>query len=169
VARSQPPRKKPRRAARLAAPAPDADAAALAQRLHASAIHLLRRLRAEDAASGLTAPRLSALSVLVFGGPRSIGELAAAEQVRPPTISRLVRELERDGLVSREGDPLDARVQRVRATRAGEALLLAGRARRVARLAAALAELPASDRRALDRAAPLLERLAMPGAAPPRE
>src|SRR5436190_21506862 len=123
--------------------------AALAERLHSTAIHLLRRLRAEDDASGLTAPRLSALSVLVFAGPRTIGELAAAEQVRPPTISRLVRDLERDGLVRREGDAADRRVQRVRATRAGEALLTARRTRRVARLAAALAELSAADRRAL--------------------
>ena len=94
---------------------------ALAERLHSAAIHLLRRLRAEDDASGLTAPRLSALSVLVFGGPRTVGELARAEQVRAPTISRLVAGLERDGLVRRERDPDDARVQRIRATRAGEA------------------------------------------------
>ena len=139
------------------------EAQALAQQLHAAAIHLLRRLRAEDVASGLTAPRLSALSVLVFGGAHTIGELAAAEQVRPPTISRLVRELERDGLVRRESDPGDARIQRVHATRAGEALLKAGRARRVVRLAAALAELPAADRKLLERAAPLLEALARPG------
>ena len=138
-------------------------AEALAQRLHAAAIHLLRRLRAEDDASGLTAPRLSALSVLVFGGPRSIGELAAAEQVRPPTISRLVRELERDGLVRREADAGDARIQRVFATPSGEALLAAGRARRVARLASSLAALPAADRRLLAQAAPLLEALARPG------
>jgi DNA-binding MarR family transcriptional regulator len=134
----------------------------LAQRLHGAAIHLLRRLRAEDAASGLTAPRASALSVLVFAGPRSIGELAAAEQVRPPTISRLVQELERDGLVRREADRADARVQRVHATAAGEALLQAGRARRVARLAESLRALPAADRRLLERAAPLLEALARP-------
>ncbi|HEV8632249.1 MAG TPA: MarR family transcriptional regulator [Thermoanaerobaculia bacterium] len=156
------PRQPPRRR-RPASTAPSADdAAALAQRLHGAAVHLLRRLRGEDAAAGLTAPRLSALSVLVFGGPRTIGELAAAEQVRPPTISRLVRDLERDGLVRREDDPDDGRVQRIRATRAGEALLAAGRARRVAVLAAALAALPPADRRALDRAAPLLERLARP-------
>lgn len=135
---------------------------ALAERLHAAAIHLLRRLRAEDDASGLTAPRLSALSVLVFAGPRTIGELAAAEQVRPPTISRLVRELERDGLVTRETDRDDARVQRVRATRAAEALLVAGRARRVTRLAAEVAALSATERRALRDALPLLERLARP-------
>ena len=142
--------------------APNRAAEALAQRLHAAAIHLLRRLRAEDDASGLTAPRLSALSVLVFGGPRSIGELAAAEQVRPPTISRLVRELERDGLVRRETDSGDARIQRVHATPAGQSLLAAGRARRVARLAASLAALPAAQRRLLAQAAPLLEALARP-------
>ena len=147
---------------------PAAAAEALAQRLHGAAIHLLRRLRAEDVASGLTAPRASALSVLVFAGPRSIGELAAAEQVRPPTISRLVQELERDGLVRREADAEDARVQRVHATAAGEALLLAGRARRVARLAESLAALPTTDRGLLERAAPLLEALARPEpAAPP--
>lgn len=141
---------------------PAAAAEALAQRLHGAAIHLLRRLRAEDVASGLTAPRASALSVLVFSGPRSIGELAAAEQVRPPTISRLVQELERDGLVRREADAEDARVQRVHATAAGEALLVAGRARRVARLAESLAALSPADRRLLERAAPLLEGLARP-------
>ena len=142
--------------------APNRAAEDLAQRLHAAAIHLLRRLRAEDDASGLTAPRLSALSVLVFGGPRSIGELAAAEQVRPPTISRLVRELERDGLVRRESDAGDARIQRVHATAAGKALLAEGRARRVARLAASLAALPVAERRLLAQAAPLLEALARP-------
>lgn len=147
---------------------PASTAEALAQRLHGAAIHLLRRLRAEDVASGLTAPRASALSVLVFGGPRSIGELAAAEQVRPPTISRLVQELERDGLVRREADAEDARIQRVHATAAGEALLHAGRARRVARLAESLAALSPADRRLLERAAPLLEALARPEpAAPP--
>jgi DNA-binding MarR family transcriptional regulator len=159
--------------ARRQAPSRPQDPAAgelseLAQRLHAAAIHLLRRLRTEDTVSGLTAPRASALSVLVFGGPMSIGQLATAEQVRPPTISRLVTELERDGLVRREADPGDARVQRVRATRAGEELLVQGRARRVARLAASLAELPAAELRALARAAPVLEGLALPAPARPR-
>jgi DNA-binding MarR family transcriptional regulator len=153
----------PRKASATAARAAGTPAEALAQRLHAAAIHLLRRLRAEDDASGLTAPRLSALSVLVFGGPRSIGELAAAEQVRPPTISRLVRELERDGLVRREADSGDARVRRVSASAAGRALLAAGRARRLERLAASLAALSAADRRLLALAAPLLEVLGRPG------
>src|SRR5690606_39864010 len=118
-----------------------AGAEAVTGRLPSAALHLLPRLRAEADATGLGAPRLSALSVLVFGGPRTIGEHAAAEQVRPPTISRLVRDLERDGLVERETDPRDARLQRVRATAAGAALLQAGQRRRVARLAAAVAAL----------------------------
>jgi DNA-binding MarR family transcriptional regulator len=136
---------------------------ALADRLHSAAIHLLRRLRVADAGSGLSAPRLSALSVLVFGGPRTLGELAAAEQVRPPTITRLVRELEGAGLIARETDPTDRRVQRVRATPAGRALLLAGRRRRVSELAREVAALSAAERALLARAAPLLERLSRPG------
>jgi len=134
----------------------------LADRLHSSAIHLLRRLRTQDAAAGLSAPRLSALSVIVFSGPVRMSDLAAAEQVRLPTISRLVSELERQGLVERIADESDARVQRVRATRAGRTLLEAGRARRVQELAGGLAKLGATERRTLARAADLLEQLSRP-------
>ena len=87
-----------------------------ADRLHSAAIHLLRRLRREDAATGLSAPRLSALSVVVFGGPLTLGELASAEQVRPPTMTRLVSALEDAGLVDRETDAADGRLTRIRAT-----------------------------------------------------
>lgn len=141
---------------------PAADPGRVADRLHSAAIHLLRRLRQEDAAVGLSAPRLSALSVIVFAGPLSLGELAEAEQVRPPTISRLVQGLEADGLVERLPDPRDGRVQRVRATSRGRALLEEGRARRVAALARDLAALPEPDRDTLARAAALLERLTLP-------
>ena len=72
-----------------------------ADRLHSASIHLLRRLRVRDRESGVGPAQLSALSVLVFGGPRSLGELADAEQVRPPTMSRIVAGLERAGLVKR--------------------------------------------------------------------
>src|SRR5581483_5256117 len=152
---------------RSGSPRARASGTAVAERLHSAAIHLLRRLRVEDDASGLSAPRLSALSVLVFGGPRTVGALAQAEQVRPPTISRLTAELERDGLVARERDPDDARVQRLRATPAGEALLQAGRARRVARLAQAIGALAPAERRLLRDCLPLLERLARADADPP--
>jgi DNA-binding MarR family transcriptional regulator len=141
------------------AAAPDDGAMALADRLHSAAIHLLRRLRVQDDASGLSAPRLSALSVIVFRGPLTLGELARAEQVRPPTITRLVRELERDGLVRRREDPDDRRIQRVQATRAGERLLQAGRARRVAALTESLRSLPVADRKLLERATGVLERV----------
>src|SRR5512134_1777173 len=91
---------------RRARSADDADGAEqTADRLHSAAIQLLRRLRREDNRWGLSAPRLSALSVLVFGGrPLTLGELANAEQVRPPTMTRLVSALESQGLVSRASD-----------------------------------------------------------------
>lgn len=135
---------------------------ALADRLHSAAIHLLRRLRSEDAATGLTASRLSALSVVVFGGPIRMGDLAAAEQVRPPTISRLVKDLEQEGLVRRVSDSADARVQRVEATERGRRILQEGRRRRVEALAAELGGLSEADARVLTRAADLLERLSLP-------
>ena len=134
----------------------------IADRLHSAAIHLLRRLRSEDNASGLSAPRLSALSVVVFAGPVTMGELAAAEQVRPPTISRLIKDLEHQGLVSRKADPKDERVQKVSATAKGKRLLHEGRRRRVSKLAVGLARLSAPERRQLLRSAELLERLALP-------
>lgn len=131
----------------------------LADRWHSLSIHLLRRLRREDVKAGLTGPRLSALSVIVFGGPITLGELAAAEQVRPPTMTRLVRALEDERLVRRESDPSDGRIVRLRATRKGEAVLHAGRARRVRRLAKPIADLAAAERETLNRAAEILTRV----------
>ena len=132
----------------------------LADSLHSAAIHLLRSLRRVDAASGLTAPRLSILSVLVFAGPRTLGELAALEQVRPPTMTRLVAALEEDGFVRRVIDPADRRVARIHATAKGEKVMRAGRARRVKELSARLARLSAAERRELARAGELLSRVA---------
>src|SRR5919206_633345 len=91
-----------------------------ADRFHSAAIHALRHVRREDPTSGLSAARLSALSVLVFGGARTLGELAAAEHVRPATMSKIVQALEREGYVRREADPGDGRVTRLRATAKGE-------------------------------------------------
>jgi len=133
--------------------------AVVANRLHSAAIHLLRRVRAQDDTMGLTAPLASALSVIVFGGPLSLGALATAEQVRPPSITRIVRELEARGLVVREATRQDRRVQRVRATAKGRRVLEAGRARRVASLAAALAALPPAELATLEHAAAILERV----------
>lgn len=130
--------------------------ARVADRLHSTAIQLLRRLRSEDRRTGLSGPRASALSVVVFGGPITLGELAAAEQVKPPTMTRLVSAMEAQGLVKREGDASDARVVRVRATAKGIRIQQEGRARRIARLQAALQELPVEDLALLGRATALL-------------
>src|SRR2546422_11395376 len=100
-----------------------------ADRLHSAAIHLLRRLRVRDRESGAGPAQLSALSVLVFGGPRSLGELADAEQVRPPTMSRIVAGLERAGLVKRRKTE-DARRVRLEASAKGTKILQEGRKRR---------------------------------------
>src|SRR5271163_576973 len=94
----------------------------IADRLHSAAIHLLRRLRVRDRESGIGPAQLSALSVLVFGGPRSLGELAEAEQVRPPTMSRIVAGLERARLVRRHATD-DARRIRLEATPKGVSLM----------------------------------------------
>ena len=131
----------------------------IADRLHSVAIHLLRRLRRADSASGLPAPRLSALSVLVFGGPLTVSELAAAEQVRPPTMTRIIAGLEAAELVEREGDPKDRRIVRVRATRRGIEVLEQGRRRRIGLLARELEALPAADRDLLGRSLDTLEQV----------
>lgn len=132
----------------------------VADRLHSAAIHLLRLVRREDVATGLSPARLSALSVLVFGGARTVGELAAAEQVRSPTMSRLVAEMEADGFVERRPSADDGRAVVVSATAKGRRVLLAGRRRRVETLAARLRTLDAEEVAVLDRAAVLMERLA---------
>src|SRR3954468_8294060 len=99
------------------------DDTALADRLHSAAIHLLRRVRRADGASGVSAAKLSALSVVVHAGPIALRDLAAAEQVRPPSMTRTVQELEAGGLVVRETDASDRRVVRIRATARGTRLL----------------------------------------------
>jgi DNA-binding MarR family transcriptional regulator len=130
----------------------------MATRLHSAAIRLLRLVRREDQASGLTGPRLSALSVLVFGGPTSLGGLAAAEQVSAPTMTRIVESLVQAGLATREAEPGNRRMVRIAATDAGLRLLEEGRERRVRALTERLARLADSERRALDRAVDILER-----------
>lgn len=135
------------------------DALALADQLHSAAIHLLRHLRKEDDASGLSAPRLSALSVVVFGGPITLGQLARAEQVKPPTMTRIVTGLEKDGLARRKGDDRDRRLTRVHATPKGRVVLMAGRARRVELLASAVERLGATELAELGRGAQLLREL----------
>lgn len=131
----------------------------LADALHSAAIHLLRKLRHEDSVTGLSPARLSALSVVAFGGPMRISALARAEQVRTPTMTPIVAALEQKGLIAREVDVHDARASILCATSKGQKLMAEGRARRVATLTAELRTLPATDRRTLRRAAGLLQAL----------
>src|SRR5262245_4343785 len=128
-----------------------------ADRFHSAAIHALRYARREDEASGLSPARLSALSVLVFGGSRTIGELAAAEQVRPPTMSGIVDGLEEDGLVRRASDPDDGRVVRVLASAKGRRVLQRARERRIAALAERLSRLDGDEVELVREAAELVE------------
>lgn len=129
----------------------------VADRLHSLAIHLLRRLRRVDIESRLTGPRLSALSVVVFGGPITLSALAAAEQVSRPTMTRLVQALESEGYLQRIPDPIDGRVSRVTATRKGLEVMREGREQRVKMLTTLLLELPTSELKAIRQAVASLE------------
>jgi DNA-binding MarR family transcriptional regulator len=130
----------------------------VADQLHSAAIHLLRLLRIRDRESGIGPAQLSALSVLVFGGPRSLGELAEAEQVRPPTMSRIVAGLQRSRLIRRQATE-DGRRIRLTATAKGTKIMWEGRKRRVETLAKALASLPEEERERLRQAIALLQQV----------
>ncbi|HET7474518.1 MAG TPA: MarR family transcriptional regulator [Dermatophilaceae bacterium] len=136
------------------------DLARTADLLNSAAIHLLRSLAGVDRESGLTPARLSALSVVVFGGPCLIGQLAQAEGVTAPTMSRVVDGLAELGLVKRAANPLDSRGVLVAATEAGTHLMYAARQRRLDAIRAALRRLGLAERRALVGAAPALASLA---------
>lgn len=130
-----------------------------AGRFHSAALRCLRRVRRADVELGVGPARLSALSVLVFGGPKSLGELATIEQVKPPTMTRIARGLEEAGLAERVADPADARVARLRATRRGRALVRRGRERRLDALEALLEGASRAEVAELDRAAATVLRL----------
>jgi DNA-binding MarR family transcriptional regulator len=135
------------------------DVEQLSNRLHSLAIHLLRRVRRADLATGISPAELSALSVVVFGGPLTLGELAAAEQVRPPSMTRIVKALEAAELISREGDEHDRRIARLRATAKGERLMKEGRSARVALLAELVRPLTTPEQRTLEQASDILEKV----------
>lgn len=131
----------------------------MASGLHSAAIRLLRMVRREDKLTGISPPRLSALSVLVFGGPMSLAELAAAEEVKAPTMSRIVEGLVGEGLATREADPGNRRKVRIAATAEGKRRLEGGRQRRVRALTERLRRLADSEQRALARGVEVLERV----------
>jgi DNA-binding MarR family transcriptional regulator len=127
--------------------------------LHSAAIRVLRMVRTEDTQSGIGPAQLSALSVLVFGGARTVSDLAALEQVRPPTMSRIVDGLVEKKLAQRIEDADDRRAVRVKATPQGEKLMLAGRERRVKALASRFEALSATELKTLNAAAQLMLKI----------
>lgn len=135
------------------------DTTDIADRLHSAAIHLLRRVRRDSPPMALSAARSSALSVVVYSGPLTIGQLAEIEQVRSPTMTQIVAHLLHDGLVAREPVGADARRTSVRATAAGIQVITDHRKLRVATLAQRLESLPVADRIVLSRAADLLAQV----------
>jgi DNA-binding MarR family transcriptional regulator len=130
-----------------------------ADRIHSAAIHLLRRVREVDAkAMGVSPARASALSVLVFGGARSLTELAEAERVTTATMSKLVTALEREGLVRRYPDVNDARAIRIESTARARRILERGRASRLDLLERLLAEATDDEIEAVRVGAEAVER-----------
>lgn len=132
----------------------------LTPRLRLGVLRLGRKLRQQHAEGEVTASMLSALSTIERGGTMALGEVAAVEQVQPPTMTRIVGRLVDLGLVGRTVDDADRRVQRVVVTKAGHRFLASSRSRRDAYLAKRLARLTDEERAVLGRAVPLLERLA---------
>jgi DNA-binding MarR family transcriptional regulator len=127
--------------------------------MHSAAIHLLRRVRQADAsAMGISPARASALSVLVFGGARSLTELATAERVTSATMSKLVTAMETEGLVRRYPDVSDARSIRLEATPKARRILERGRARRLDVLEGLLRGATGAEIDAVRTAADVLER-----------
>jgi DNA-binding MarR family transcriptional regulator len=130
----------------------------VADRLHSAAIHLLRNAARTDTQSGQGPARLSALSVLVFGGPKTLGQLADAERVKPPTMSRIVACLKKSSLAKIQNDGSDARKIRITVTAKGERLLQEARRRRIQSLAESLKSLEKADLETLRQASELIEQ-----------
>jgi DNA-binding MarR family transcriptional regulator len=129
----------------------------VASHLHSAAIHLLRTVRRQDPMMELTPARASVLSVLVFGGSRTAGQLAETEQVAAPTMTKLINGLVRDGYVRKRRHPGDARAVVITATAKAEHALHEGKRRRVALLQSLFSGLTDDEWAALERAAAIIE------------
>lgn len=129
----------------------------IAARLHRAAIHLLRHVRRADPMMDLSPARASVLSILVFAGPRTPGELAEAEQVAAPTMTKLVNGLERDGYVRKRPSAADRRAVVISATPRAERALEEGRRRRIQLLQSLFVGLDDTEWAVLDRAAAIIE------------
>jgi DNA-binding MarR family transcriptional regulator len=134
------------------------DEMATIERFHHLSIVMHRGLRLVDESAGFAGPRASALSVLVFRGAQSLGDLARAEGVKPPTMSRLVKAMQAEGLVESVTAEHDQRQVRIAATARGRQLLLKGRRRRLEALAKLLADATPREKAALATVVELLAR-----------
>jgi DNA-binding MarR family transcriptional regulator len=132
--------------------------AELAARLRLTVMRLARRLR-QQAPAGVTPSQLSVLATLSIGGPMTLGALAEAERVRPPTMTRIVAALEEDGLIERKSDPDDRRRASIELTEPGRRLVTTSRSRKTAYLAERLRDLSEEERATLARAADVLEEI----------
>jgi DNA-binding MarR family transcriptional regulator len=130
----------------------------IAASLHSAAIHLLRQVRRNDPLMALTPARASVLSVLVFGGPKSPGELAQTEQVAAPTMTKLINGLMRDGYVLKRPSSEDGRAVVISATAKARHALEAGRRRRIELVGALFKDLTDEEWETLRHAASLIER-----------
>ena len=133
---------------------------ALASRLRMSVMRLGRRLRQQRADDNLTPSQIAALATLDREGALPLGELAAREHVRPPSMTRITAALEELGLVARTPHPTDGRLVLFSVTREGAKLLADDRKRRDVWLCDHLARLDPEEQEILRQAAPILERLA---------
>src|SRR5215469_10271692 len=140
----------------------DAEVIDLADGLHSTAIHLLRQVRVEDRSSGIGPAQLSALSVLVFGGSKSLKQLAEIEQVKPPTMVRIVQGLVEQRLAATRADKYDARKLQISATARGHSVMQRARLRRVEALARILNEKSIAERAEIGRAIAILRNLRLP-------
>ena len=137
-----------------------ADRDKTASRVHSAAIRLLRRVRRDDPLMELSPARASVLSVLVFGGAKTPGELTRIEQVAAPTMTKLINGLARDGYVFKKPSPDDGRAVVIRATAKAERVLREGRRRRVRLVRSLFKDLTNAEWALLDRAAQLIEEAA---------
>jgi DNA-binding MarR family transcriptional regulator len=132
-----------------------------ADRMHSASIHLLRRAGREDVKSGTSGARLSALSVLVFAGPKTVSELAGWERVKVPTMSRLVAAMEAEGLVRKVRNGADGRSVVLHPTAKGRRLLDRARELRLSALATLFAGASAAELETVRKAAAIVDRLVL--------
>ncbi len=130
----------------------------LVTRTRLSVLRLARRLR-QHVTAGITPSQQSALAAIEQKGPLTLGELAGFENVQPPSITRIVGNLEAAGLVERTTAVADRRVSLVQITEAGSRELGTIRSQRNAWLAERLAQLEADELDRLRDALPVLDKI----------